>query len=177
MIEIEGGGAGQQPLRGDKDLGLKAGILFLRMKFGPLGWDMGLKAGIWVSSAAVGGRRRRNFKQRTDMAWCSCVAHDYNVLISMLHATCVPHLTYASDVILYSAAQMQPLNVALNDCIRRIFTYNRWESVRFLRLSFGYPSLIEVFESRSRKFLKQLSKLGNATLERLLNLYNQCISN
>ena len=91
MIEIEGGRAGQQPQWGDKDLGLKAGILFWRMKFGPLGWDMGLKAGIWVSSAGVGGRRRRNFKQRTDMAWCSCVAHDYNVLISMLNATCVPH--------------------------------------------------------------------------------------
>ena len=154
---------------------------------------MGLKAGIWISSARVGGRRRRNFptyeskccylkgdqpiKHRTNMAWCRCVAHDYNVLISMLYATCVPHLTYASDVILYSAAQMQPLNVALNDCIRRIFTYNRWESVRFLRLSFGYPSLIEIFESRSRKFLKQLSKLGNTTLECLHKLYDQRISN
>ena len=97
--------------------------------------------------------------------------------MKMLYATCVPHLTYASDVILYSAAQMQPLNVALNDCIRRIFTYNRWESVRFLRLSFGYPSLIEIFESRSRKFFKQLSKLGNATLECLHKLYDQRISN
>ena len=99
------------------------------------------------------------------------------ILMKMLYATCVPHLTYASDVILYSAAQMQPLNVALNDCIRRIFTYNRWESVRFLRLSFGYPSLIEIFESRSRKFFKQLSKLGNTTLECLHKLYDQRISN
>ena len=97
--------------------------------------------------------------------------------MKMLYATCVPHLTYASDVIEYSASQMQPLNVALNDCIRRIFTYNRWESVRFLRLSFGYPSLIEIFENRCRKFLKQLSKLGNSTLEGLQKLYYQRISN
>ena len=71
---------------------------------------------------------------------------------------------------------MQQLNVALNDSIRRIFTYNRWESVRFLRLSFGYPSLIEIFENRSRKFLKRLSMLGNSTLECLQKLHEQRFS-
>ena len=98
------------------------------------------------------------------------------ILLKLLYATCVPHLTYASDVVQYSASQMQPLNVALNDCIRRIFTFNRWESIRFLRLSFGYPSLVEIFENRSRKFLKQLSTLGNATLESLQKLYYQRIA-
>ena len=84
------------------------------------------------------------------------------ILMKMLYATCVPHLTFASDVVYYSTSEMQALN-ALNDCIRRIFTYNRWESVRYLRLSFGFPSLIEIFESRSRKFSKQLLTLGNPT--------------
>ena len=68
------------------------------------------------------------------------------------------------------------VNVALNDCIRRVFTYNRWESVRFLRLSFGFPSLTEIFESRSRKFLKQLPTLGNPTLKCLHTLHEQRIS-
>ena len=99
------------------------------------------------------------------------------ILMKMLFATCVPHLTYACDVIQYSAGQMQPLNVALNDCIRRIFTYNRWESVRYLRLSFGYLSLTEIFENRSRNFLKQLTKIGNSTLECLQKFYFQRISN
>ena len=96
--------------------------------------------------------------------------------MKMLYATCVPHLTFASDVVYYTASEMQTLNVALNDCIRRIFTYNRWESVRYLRLSFGFPSLIEIFENRSRKFLKQLPTLGNPTLHRLHTLYEQRIS-
>ena len=95
------------------------------------------------------------------------------ILMKMLYAACVPHLTYAADVVQYSAAQMQQLNVALNDCIRRIFTYNRWESVRFLRLSFGYPSLTEIFDNRSRKFVKQLSVIGNSTLKRLQQLLLQ----
>ena len=95
------------------------------------------------------------------------------ILMKILYATCVPHLTYASDAIFYTSSHMQPLNVALNDCIRRIVTFNRWESVRYLRLSFGYPSLLEIFENRSRKFLKQLSLLGNSTLEFLQKLHMQ----
>ena len=96
--------------------------------------------------------------------------------MKMLYATCVPHLTFASDVVYYTASEMQTLNVALNDCIRRIFTYNRWESVRYLRLSFGFPSVIEIFENHSRKFLKQLSALGNPTLQRSHTLFEQHIS-
>ena len=68
------------------------------------------------------------------------------ILMKMLYATCIPHLTYAIDVIQYSVNQMHSMTVALNDCIRRIFTYNRWESVRYLRISFGYPSLTEIFK-------------------------------
>ena len=45
------------------------------------------------------------------------------ILMKMLYATCVPHLTFASDVVQYSVSQMQALNVALNDCIRRMLTY------------------------------------------------------
>ena len=98
------------------------------------------------------------------------------ILLKMLYTTCVPHLTYASDVIHYSSSQMQPLNVALNDTIRRIFTFNRWESVRYLRLSFGYPSLVKIFEHRSQKFLKQLSSLGNFPLDFLQKLREQQLS-
>ena len=58
----------------------------------------------------------------------------------------------------------------MNDCIRRIFTFNRWESVRYLRLSFGHPSLTEIFESRSAKFFRMLPALRNPTLKHLYEL-------
>ena len=93
-----------------------------------------------------------------------------HILMKMLYATCVPHLTYASDVIQYSVNQMHSMNVFLNDCIRRIFTYNRWESVRYVRISFGYPSLTEIFEKNSTRFLRQLPSLCNPTLEHLYKL-------
>ena len=91
----------------------------------------------------------------------------------MLYTTYVPHLTYASDAIFYTSSHMQPLNVALDDSIWRFFTLNRWGNVGYLRLSLGYTSLLEIFENRSRKFLKQVSLLGNSTLEFLQKLHLQ----
>ena len=78
------------------------------------------------------------------------------ILMKMLYATCIPHLTYASDVVQYSTSQMHSMNMAVNDCIRRLFTFNRWESERYLRQSFGYPSLSETFEKRSSEFFNLL---------------------
>ena len=92
------------------------------------------------------------------------------VLMKLLYAVCVPNLTYASEVITFSSRQVHPLTVALNDCIRRIFGYNRWESVRYLRLSFGYPSVIDIFSSRSRKFHTRLRSLNNLTYKRLVEM-------
>ena len=45
----------------------------------------------------------------------------------------------------YSTKQMQECNTAVNDALRLIFWYDRWESVRALRESFGYFSLTELF--------------------------------
>ena len=89
------------------------------------------------------------------------------VLMKLLFTICVPHLTYASEVLSFSTRQLQPMNVALNDCIRRIFGYNRWESVRFLRISSGYPSLTDTFHARSRQFNRSLSRNHNSVLKQL----------
>ena len=53
------------------------------------------------------------------------------VMLKLLYSMCVPNVTYASDVLQYSAKHMQSMNVELHDCFRRIFGYNRWESTRF----------------------------------------------
>ena len=93
-----------------------------------------------------------------------------HILMKLLYAMCIPNLTYAADVIEYSTKQMQALNVAHNDSIRRIFGYNRWESVRYLRLSCNYPSLTDIFWKRSRIFHQRLPSLGNPTLRFLSEL-------
>ena len=74
------------------------------------------------------------------------------VSMKLLYTICVPNLTYACEALNYTVAQFQPLNVAINDSLRKIFGYNRWESVRYLRQLLGYPSLTDIFHSRLQKF-------------------------
>ena len=95
------------------------------------------------------------------------------MLMMLLFSTCVPIMTYAIEVVPYSAKQIHSLNVALNDCIRRIFGYNRWENVRFLRISMGYPSITDIFHRRKANFSKKMPHIGNPTLHALdkLSLY------
>ena len=58
------------------------------------------------------------------------------VLMKLLYTACVPNLTYACESIDYSSRQMHSLDVALNDCIRRIISFIQWESVRYFRIPF-----------------------------------------
>ena len=87
-----------------------------------------------------------------------------NVSMKLLYSICVPTMMYACEVANLNSRQIQTMNVALNDCIRRIFTYNRWESVRFLRLSMGYPSVTDICFHRREVFFKNVPLTRNPTL-------------
>ena len=94
------------------------------------------------------------------------------IQMKLLYSICIPNLTYACEAINCTSRQFHPLNVAVNDCIRRVFGYNRWESVRFLRSGFGYPSLTEIFHNRTRKFHERMPLLRNGSLNVLNSLTN-----
>ena len=61
------------------------------------------------------------------------------VLMNLLYSYCIPSLTYAAEVKDILNREMQTLNVALTNAIRRIFSHNRWESTRCLLQQLGYP--------------------------------------
>ena len=91
------------------------------------------------------------------------------VMMRLLYTYCVPILSYASEVKRYSSAEMHKCTVALNDCIRRIFSYNRWESVRTLREQLGYKDLTVTFAVRERNFLSGIPSMHNSAVSSLLH--------
>ena len=93
-----------------------------------------------------------------------------NVQMKLLYSSCVPIMTYTCEANIYTAKQINCLNVALNDGIRRIFGYNRWESIRYLRLSMGYPSMTDICCRRREYFMRNIPLLGNPTLQALSQL-------
>ena len=92
------------------------------------------------------------------------------VLLNLMYTNCVPILTYACEVKSYTSREMTRFDVALNDCIRKIFTFNRWESTRELRRSFGYDSILEIYAKRQRNFFSCLRLTGNPVLVKLRSL-------
>ena len=77
-----------------------------------------------------------------------------NILMMLLFSTCIPVMTYACVAVPYSTTQFRSLNVAVSDCVRHIFGYDRWESVQYLIMSMGYPSLTDIFYRLRENFLK-----------------------
>ena len=87
--------------------------------------------------------------------------------MKLLYSICVPNVTYACDVVDYHNKDKQSLHVAVNDAIRKIFGYDRWQSIRDIRESFGYPSVTEIFAKRKSTFENRLSQIGNTLLSSL----------
>ena len=92
------------------------------------------------------------------------------VSMRLLYTFAVPILTYASEVKVFSGSEMQDCHVALNDAIRRIFNYNRWESIRTLRENFGYLDVTSLFAKRKQSFRQNIPLLRNDLLTTLLSL-------
>ena len=86
------------------------------------------------------------------------------VQMKLLYSVCIPIITYASDVITFPYKDMHSLHVAVNDAIRRIFSYQRWESIKTLRESFGYLSVTDLFAKRKRTFENRLPQIGDPVL-------------
>ena len=63
-----------------------------------------------------------------------------DILLKLLYSNCVPILTYGAAVKDLTAKEKQQINVAVNNAIRRIFTFRRWESIRQLREFLFYES-------------------------------------
>ena len=93
-----------------------------------------------------------------------------HVLMKLLYSFLVPILTYASEVKLYSSSEMRDCHVALNNAIRRVFSFHRWESIRTLRESLSYEDLNTLFAKRRCNFFAKIAELRNPAVEYLNNL-------
>ena len=78
------------------------------------------------------------------------------IILQLLYTNCIPTLTYSCAVKKYSSRQMQSCNTDINDALRLIFGYNRWESVRALRDSFGCKSMTDIFGLARKNFFERL---------------------
>ena len=89
------------------------------------------------------------------------------VAMKLLYTFSIPILTYACEVKRFSCSEMHDCHVAVNNAIRKVFSFNRWESIRSLRILFGYKDLYTIFAVRRKSFLSKLPSMGNRTVASL----------
>ena len=92
------------------------------------------------------------------------------VMMKLLYTNCVSILTYASAVKDFSASDRSDCHTAVNHAIRKIFSFKRYESIRFLREYFDYKSLTEIFAIAKKRFLTSLKSSNNHVLRHLITL-------
>ena len=95
----------------------------------------------------------RSFHRAANAILYSRVKPNNEILLKLLYTNCVPILSYAAAVRDYSASDMYRCHVALNNAIRKIFSFAVWKSVCHLWLSHGYKSLYKIFACAKAKYL------------------------
>ena len=118
------------------------------------------KSGLSFSSTTV----IRSFHRAANAILNGPVKPQSNVLLKLLYSNCVPILSYACAVKEYSSSDMYRCHVALNNAIRKILSYAVWQSIRHLRMSFGYDSLYEIFAKAESKFLASAAHSSNSVI-------------
>ena len=93
-----------------------------------------------------------------------------NVLLQLLYSNCVPVLTYGAAVKECNASEKQQLNVAVNNAVRKIFGFRRWESIRYLREFYSFESIEMAFAKAKKRFLIGLKDHSNGILRFLSTL-------
>ena len=93
-----------------------------------------------------------------------------NVLLQLLYRNCIPRLTYGAAVKDPTAAEKHRLNVSVNNAIRRIFGFKRWESIRYLREFYRLDSIEVMFAKARARFETGIANHRNYTLRFLSTL-------
>ena len=91
--------------------------------------------------------------------------------MQLLYTNCVSIISYACEVKCYSSRDMSLCNTAINNAIRKIFTFHRWESIRSLREGLGYKSIYVIFARAERKFKKSLKCSRNNIVSHLATVF------
>jgi len=111
----------------------------------------------------------RSFYRASNSILSSGTITNENVLMKLLYTNCVPILTYSCAVKEYSASGMSSANTAINNCIKKIFSFARFESVRHLRESYHRKSIYEIFSLANSKFIKSSLSSSNTIIRHIAN--------
>ena len=93
---------------------------------------------------------------------CNCIFSktakcDQLLQLRLQETYCLPVISYAAAVISLSKSHLQRLNAGWNSVYRRIFGFNKWNSVKSFIHGLGFLDLKHIFMLRKAKFFWEIA--------------------
>ena len=111
----------------------------------------------------------RSFYRASNAILYSATKPNERILMKLLYTNCVSILSYACSVKQFDASEMTSCNTAINNAIRRIFSFKTFESVRHLRQMHNCLSIYEIFARAKSKFLIAATTSSNTVIKHIAN--------
>ena len=102
---------------------------------------------------------KRKFYVACNSVLAGCKYADEFVKLSLVKSKCLPLLTYCLGALVLTQSKVRDLGVCWNDCFRKIFKYNRWESVSELQQCCREPSFQCIYDKSRLNFLTSANTL------------------
>ena len=112
---------------------------------------------------------RRRFFIASNYILSHCSFATDLVKLELMEKHCLPILLYCMEVLNLSTVQIKDINAWWNCVIRKIFGYNKWESVKQLIFFLGRVEIGNTVNIRHVLFLKNISKSENLCMKDLFN--------
>ena len=107
---------------------------------------------------------RRKFFTSTNAILSKCSNTSECVKLYSLESHCLPILLYASECLNLPKFQLAELNSWWNSAYRKIFNYNKWESVKSLISFSGRLDLHHIVNFRTLKFIIKMNQCLNTPI-------------
>jgi len=105
---------------------------------------------------------KRKFYTSCNSVLSHCKSVDDIIKLTMVKSYCLPLLTHCLGALSLTRRCVQDLGVYWNDCFRRIFRYNRYESVKDLQFICNELPLELLYDLAKWKFLFYTSRISVA---------------
>jgi hypothetical protein len=115
--------------------------------------------------------KRRNFYSSVN-----CIFNKSHMLSDMAklylsEAHCLPIIMYSLESLSLQNTQLRDINSWWNSIFRKIFNYNKWDSVGDLMFELGRLDFMSLYSIRKAKFIVNLCVSTNSTLRFISSFY------
>jgi len=117
-----------------------------------------------------------NVLKRKFYTACNCVfSNCYNVSevvqLQLQESYCLPILTYAAPALNLCDRQLREVNVCWNGVYRKIFKFNRWESVKSFICGLGRCDIIHILALRKLQYFCRIQRGQNVALYNIFQCF------